>query len=130
MPDAGGTIRDAKVAVNDRGDAPKGPEFIAEALGTRALAEEGDELLPLVGSEFGWTPAGRGFGLEACLGMLGNSIPPASHGTGRGLDVASDLTDAPAGLQQGDGDAAANFELDGCAFGSHETCIGIIGLGL
>jgi hypothetical protein len=124
VPDAGGTIGDAKVACNDRGNAPEGPEFIAEALGTRPLAEEGDELMPLVRSEFGLTPAGRGFGLEARLGVLGKGRTPAADGTGRRFNVSGDLADTPACLQQSNGDPTSDFKLGLCACRSHETRIG------
>jgi hypothetical protein len=39
-PDARGTISDTKMAVNDHGNAPQGPEVIAKAMHTWALAEE------------------------------------------------------------------------------------------
>jgi hypothetical protein len=124
VPDAGGTIRDATVAVNDRGDAPEGPECIAEALGAGALAQEFNKVVALFQTQFGLTTTGMRFGVSSCLRMLRHGIAPAPDGTGRGLDVSGYVTDAPASLQQGDSDAASDFELNSCAFGSHETRIG------
>ena len=70
-----------------------------------------------------------GFGVEPRPGMLHHGIAPAPDGTGGGLDVSGHVTDAPAGLQQEDGDSASDFELDARAFGSHKTLIGRIDLG-
>jgi hypothetical protein len=118
------------VAVNARGDAFEGPEFIAEALSASPLAQEADELLTLFQTEFWLTATRMRFGIEPRCSMLRHGITPPSDGTGGGLDVAGHVMDAPARLQQGDGDAASHFELDGCAFGSHETLIGNTDLGL
>jgi hypothetical protein len=63
--------------------------------------------LPLGGP--GAAPGGGG---APRLSMPRHGIAPAPAGTGRGLDVAGHVTDAPAGLQEGDGDAAADFELE------------------
>ena len=130
MPDARGTIGDAKVPFNNRRDARQRPEFIAEAMGTSPLAQEGDEALALVETEFGLTPTGMELGVEPRLSMPRHGIAPAPDGTGGGLDVSGDLPDAPAGFQQCNGDSASDFELDSCALRSHETLIGRIDLGL
>lgn len=118
------------MAFNDRRDPRQCPEFVAEAMGASALAEEVNELLPLVGCEFGVTPAGRGVGVEPGFRMVDKGSAPPADGTGGGGDVPGHLTDAPAGLQQRDGHPASDFELGFRAFGSHGDLSGEIELSL
>jgi hypothetical protein len=99
VPDTRGTIGDAKVPFNNRRDTRQRPEFIAEAMGTSPLAQEVDEALALVETEFGLTTTGMGLGVEPRLSMPRHGIAPAPDGTGGGLDVSGYLPDAPAGFQ-------------------------------
>jgi hypothetical protein len=118
------------VVLHDAGDARQRPACSAKAMGTGALAQEGEKVLALFQTECGLTAPGMGLGVEPCRRLPRHGIAPAPEGTGRGLDVSGHLTDAPAGLQEGDSDAASDFALDRCALRSHETRIGRIALGL
>ena len=109
----------------------QGPEFSSEAArGAGPLAQHFGELLPLVGSQSRLTATGMGFGIESVFGVLSGGVAPSADRTGRGLDVSRDLPNAPAGLQEGDGDATSNFELGRSAFGSHRPLIGTWGQSL
>ena len=99
-------------------------------MGANPLAPECDQVVALFETEFRLTATRMGFGIESRLSRPSHGIAPASDGTGEGLDVSGYPTDAPAGLQQGDSDATSHFELNGCAFGSHEALIGRRDLGL
>jgi hypothetical protein len=87
------------VALNQRGDASKGPAFIAKTLGTSPLASQLSHLLALCRIELGLT-AGRPFGVEAHRGVLLKGIAPPTDSARGGLDMASDLSDAPASLSE------------------------------
>jgi hypothetical protein len=63
--------------------------------GPSALAQEVNELLPLISGEFEVTTARMGFGLEPSLGVLDTGITPASDGTGRCFDVSGHLGEHP-----------------------------------
>jgi hypothetical protein len=130
VPNARGTIGNAKMAVNERCNTRQSPECISETMSASTLAQQGDEALALLCMQFGVTAPGMGLGVEASRSMLGHSLPPASNGTGRGLDVSGHLPDTPAGLQQRDGHPASDFELGCRAFGSHRDLIGEIELSL
>jgi hypothetical protein len=118
------------VPFNDRRNTGQGPEGIAEAMGASALAQAVEKVLALIETECGLTASRRRFGVASRLRIPRHGRAPAPDGTGGSLDVSSHLTDAPASLQEGDGNAASNRELDACAFGSHATLIGNIDLGL
>src|SRR5215470_7284221 len=51
-PDARRTIRQPKVLGNKGGNAPQGPQFVAIAMGTGALAEESKQGVTLLSAEF------------------------------------------------------------------------------
>ena len=119
MPDPGETIGDAKVLLDEAGHPGPGPEFISAAMGASTLVQEFDEPLLLVEAQAGLTAARMGFGVEARVGELGCGVAPSADGTGGGLDVSGHVPNTPDGLQEGDGDATSNFELDSCAFRSH-----------
>jgi hypothetical protein len=85
------------VTLDEGGDPCQCPEFVAEAVGTRPLAQELDQVLRLFGMEFGLTPAGMRFGMESCLWGLQYSITPSADRTGRGLDMSGDFPHASAG---------------------------------
>jgi hypothetical protein len=126
MPDASGAIGDTKVLLDQLGYTLQGPEFGSIPVGASALTEEVNELLPLIGMEFGGTPTGMRLGGEASLRVLGSGSPPAPNGTGGSLDVSGHVTDAPAGFKQRDGHSASDFELHSCACRSHGVPIGRI----
>ena len=71
-----------KVPCNDRRNARQGPEFITEAMGTSALAQEVDEVLALFLAELGLTATRMRFGVEPCLRMACHGIAPVSDRTG------------------------------------------------
>jgi hypothetical protein len=120
---------DAKVARNDSGDARQRPEFIAKAVSARPLTQKVDQVAALLGTAFRVTAPRKGFGVESRLRMLRHGITPAPDGVGGGFDMSGHVPDAPAGRQQGDSGATSHFELNGCAFRSHEALIGRRDLG-
>jgi hypothetical protein len=111
------------VVLNDPGYTPQGPEFIVKAMGAGALAQKGHELFGLFLSEARLATR-MPFGVEASLGVLIKRGAPATDGTGGCLYMACHLSDPPASLQQGYGNATSDFELELGAFGSHTTLIG------
>jgi len=69
------------VVLNDSRNTSQGPEIIAETVGTRALAEEVEQAVALLGGESGLT-ARMTFGVKASVPMLVTGIAPATDGTG------------------------------------------------
>jgi hypothetical protein len=114
----------ATVPCNDRRDAGQGPEGIAKAVGARPSAQEGEEVVALCETAFGVTATRMRCGVEHRRSMVRHGSPPAPARAGGGLDVSGHGPHAPAGLPQGDGDTASDFEWDACACGSHATRIG------
>ena len=122
-PKAGGTISEAKVALNEGHHPLEGPEFIAPAMGARPLASPCQQLLALRCTQCGLT-ARMPFGAETSVPLLGHGITPATDRARGRVHLAGYLADAPANLQQGHRHTTTNFQLLLRAFGSQVPLIG------
>ncbi len=92
-------------------------------MGASALAQQIEELLTLLGGE-SRLPTALALGVQATVAMVRDHITPPTDRRGRGVDMPRHLPDTPACLQQGDGDATADFELEFGTLRSHADRIG------
>lgn len=84
-------------------------------------------MLALLGGKL-WGAARMPFGVEAGVSLVVKRITPSTDGTGRSAHLTCDLAEAPPGLEQGHGNATANFKLEFGAFRSHTAIIGTLEL--
>jgi len=111
-------VVDAEFFCNEVGDAGRRPQFRAISMRPGTLEQKADQTLALFGRQFRG-PSGRRFELEArvALGIAG--IAPAHHTAGVAIEAAADFVEREAGINQFHGFAAAVFEQQGGAKGSH-----------
>jgi hypothetical protein len=123
-PDAGGTRRDAERLVPQGRDPCEGPSLVRIAIRTWALAEQGEQVVPLCQSELGDT-ARVALRVQPCLTIVVPGITPAADRAGRHVHRAGHVAYAPAFLEEGHGDSTTDCQLLFGACGSHMTLSGI-----
>jgi len=122
-PDARGTLGNAKMACNEGHNPLESPACVTPAMGARPLAEPHEQLAALGGVEFRLA-ARMAFGRKARFPLVRSRLPPATNRARRGFDLASDLANAPAGIEQGHRHTTTHFSLLFGAYGAHTHLIG------
>ena len=110
----------------NEGDNPlERPACVTPAMGARPLASQHQHLVALLGVALRLA-ARMSFGRKARFSLLRSRVPPSTNRAKRGFDLASDVADAPAGIQQGQRHTPTHFSLLFSVCGAHTHLIGTI----
>jgi hypothetical protein len=114
----GGMIAHATLDLQHGRDALQGPAFVGKARGPGAFREQAEELGAWRVRQLARAPRHR-LGGEGGLPTLSPRLPPARHGTHRGLHAAGDLVHVQPLRQERHGTASPSCSRLGGSKGSH-----------
>ncbi|MCL4500149.1 MAG: hypothetical protein M1335_07950 [Chloroflexi bacterium] len=110
-------VTDAELALDDLGDARRGPQLRPVAVRRRSLQQQPQQATPLAHAQLERTP-GRETNSQGVGASAAARPQPAHHGTRRAADATPDFVQRQAGVPQRQRAPATVFEQIGTALPS------------